>query len=120
MPKNAPSRPSSSSSSEDNANPGIVEDDLLANAVAQLSISGAADSETAPQRSQPAQTSHACAFDIQSDSLEYRGELLKNVQYRLRSKRALNTKARCLGFINMEQIYRPRVTRNFGSVSAVT
>jgi hypothetical protein len=91
MPKNAPSKPSSSSS-EDNASPGIVEDDL-ANVAAQLSISGAADSEThrnVPGPLKPRMP--VSSIYIQSDSLEYRGELLENVQYR--SKRALNTKAK--------------------------
>jgi len=44
--------------------------------------------------SQPSETSHACTFDIQFATLEYRGELLQGVQYRPRNKRVLNTKAK--------------------------
>ena len=46
------------------------------------------------QPSQTSQTSHACAFDIQFDTLIYRGQLLQDVQYRSRNKRVLNTKAK--------------------------
>ena len=44
--------------------------------------------------SRPSRTSHACTFDIQFDTLRYRGKILQDVQYRPRSKRVLNTKAK--------------------------
>jgi len=50
--------------------------------------------KTTSEASQPTQTSHACVFDIQYNTLRYRGQLLEDVQYRLRNKRVLNTKAK--------------------------
>ena len=50
--------------------------------------------------SQPTQTSHACAFNIQFDTLKYRGQLLQDIQYRLHNKQVLNTKAK------VSQIYQ--------------
>jgi hypothetical protein len=44
--------------------------------------------------SQLSETSHACTFDIQFDTLNYRGQLLQGVKYRPRNKRVLNTKAK--------------------------
>jgi hypothetical protein len=61
---------------------------------AQLSISEDTVSELESLPSQSSQTSHACVFDIQFDTLEYRGELLEDVKYRSRSKRVLNMKAK--------------------------
>jgi hypothetical protein len=82
--------------SEDNASQVIinVEDDNLADAAAQLSISEDAASELESLPSQPSQTSHACVSDIQFNTLEYRGQLLKDVQYRPQNKRVLNTKTK--------------------------
>jgi hypothetical protein len=101
MPRKA-SPKSTLPSSEDNASQAIinVEDDNLANTAAQLSISedAASELESLPSQpsllSQPSQTSHACVFDIQFNTLEYRGQLLKDVQYRPRNKRVLNTKTK--------------------------
>jgi hypothetical protein len=50
--------------------------------------------EISSETSLPSLTSHACTFDIQFNTLEYRGQLLQDVQYRPRNKRLLNTKAK--------------------------
>ena len=62
------------------------------NEISQLSNSDLL--ETTLEASQPTQTSHACAFDIQFDTLKYRSQLLQDVQYCLCNKRVLNTKAK--------------------------
>ena len=62
------------------------------NKISQLSNSDLLESTS--ETSQPTQTSHACVFDIQYDTLRYRGQLLQDVQYRSRNKRVLNTKAK--------------------------
>lgn len=46
------------------------------------------------QSSQSSRTSHACTFDIKFDTLRYRDQLLQDVQYRQRNKRALSSNAK--------------------------
>ena len=62
------------------------------NEISQLSNSDLL--KTTSEVSQPTQTSHAYAFDIQFNTLKYRGQLLQDVQYHLCNKRVLNTKAK--------------------------
>ena len=62
-------------------------------ATSQLSLDET-EAATEVSNSQPSETSHACTFDIQFDTLTYRGQLLQDVQYRPRNKRVLNTKAK--------------------------
>src|SRR6266480_116622 len=62
-------------------------------ATSQLSLDET-EAATEVSNSQPFETSHACTFDIQFNTLIYRGQLLQDVQYRPRNKRVLNTKAK--------------------------
>lgn len=82
----------SESSSEDNTCLNTVEIDVTT--TSQLSQDEATPSETSRADSQSSHTSHACTFDIQFDTLTYRGQLLQGVQYRPRNKRVLNTKGK--------------------------
>jgi hypothetical protein len=84
------------SPSEDDATLDVSEiDDTATTLSSQLSNSELDDATSvASATSLPSQTSHACIFDIQFDTLEYLGHLLQDVQYRSRSKRVLNTKAK--------------------------
>ena len=50
--------------------------------------------KTTLKTSQPTQTSHACTFNIQFNTLKYRGQLLQDMQYHLYNKQVLNTKAK--------------------------
>jgi|SRR5579871_587557 len=102
------SKPSNSRSlpaSEDANRDAIEEDDCLTIGTSQLSVNDCASepaSELASDSdaSQPSRTSdssltsHACTFDIDFTTLRYRGKLLEDVQYRLRHKRILNSRAK--------------------------
>lgn len=84
---------SSLSPSEGNVSLGVSEIEID-DRTSQLSLTEAACSEASQADSQLSDTSHACIFNIQFNTLKYRGKLLQNVQYRPRNKRVLNTNAK--------------------------